>query len=152
VLDVAGAFKPRDAFELFGTEYVMNLNTALKRGLAAALVASASLAAASSIYNPDNPDWTTFNSSRAPAAGQVGASSAPFTGVFPDGVERVIELKDGSAVYVFPNGRMGMESSYGHPSRMKSGEVMHTRDGQELIMIGDEVSRVESLKGKEITR
>lgn len=40
---------------------------------------------------------------------------------------------------------MGMEDKYGHPARMKAGVIMETKSGERLIMVGDEVARVEFL-------
>ncbi|GAB3546350.1 hypothetical protein GCM10027343_23990 [Noviherbaspirillum agri] len=60
-------------------------------------------------------------------------------------VEKAIELKDGSTVYLFKDGKMGMENKYGKAVRMKQGHVMETKDGQKIIMIGDEVARLESI-------
>lgn len=62
-----------------------------------------------------------------------------------DGVVKTFELTDGSKVFQFENGKMGMENKYGNSVRMKPGQIMETKDGQRLIMIGDEVARVESL-------
>lgn len=62
-----------------------------------------------------------------------------------DGVVKTFELTDGSKVFQFENGKMGMENKYGKSVRMKPGKIMETKDGQRLIMIGDEVARVESL-------
>lgn len=61
-------------------------------------------------------------------------------------VKKSFELKDGSTVYIFKDGKMGMEDKLGRPTRMKPGQVMEAKDGQKLIMIGDEVMRVESLR------
>lgn len=61
------------------------------------------------------------------------------------GVEKVYELTDGSKVFLFEGGKMGMEDKNGRPTRMKPGVIMETKSGERLIMIGDEVARVESL-------
>lgn len=60
-------------------------------------------------------------------------------------VEKSVELKDGSTVYLFKDGKMGMENKFGKVVRMKEGHVMETKDGQRVIMIGDEVARLESI-------
>ncbi|WP_455153196.1 CopK family periplasmic copper-binding protein [Cupriavidus basilensis] len=60
-------------------------------------------------------------------------------------VEKKLELKDGSALYVFKDGRMGMEDRLGRAVSMKEGVLMETKDGQKIMMIGNEVWRVESL-------
>ena len=60
-------------------------------------------------------------------------------------VEKSIELKDGSTVYIFKDGKMGMEDKMGRAVRMKHGEVMETKDGQKIMMHGDEVMRLDSI-------
>jgi hypothetical protein len=60
-------------------------------------------------------------------------------------VEKSIELKDGSTVYLFKDGKMGMESKLGRVVPMKAGHVMETKDGQRVIMIGNEVARLETV-------
>ena len=57
--------------------------------------------------------------------------------------EKAYELKDGSTVHVFKDGKMGMEDKMGRPARMKEGHIMETKDGQKIMMKGDEVWRVE---------
>ena len=59
--------------------------------------------------------------------------------------KQVIELKDGSIVYVFDSGKMAMESKYGQAVRMNPGTVMETKDGQKITMVGDEVARLSTL-------
>jgi len=60
-------------------------------------------------------------------------------------VEKSFELKDGSTVYIFKDGKMAMEDKYGKVTPMKQGQVMETKDGQRLIMIGNELSRLEKI-------
>lgn len=59
--------------------------------------------------------------------------------------ERTIELKDGSTLYIFKDGKMAMEDRLGRATRMKPGHVMETKDGQKIMMHGDEVMRLDSL-------
>ena len=59
--------------------------------------------------------------------------------------KQVIELKDGSTVYIFKDGKMGMEDKLGRSIRMKKDTVMETKDGQKIIMHGDEVMRLDNL-------
>lgn len=47
----------------------------------------------------------------------------------------------GSALAV----EMGMENQFGRPVRTKQHEVMETKDGQKIMMHGEEVMRVELL-------
>ncbi len=60
-------------------------------------------------------------------------------------VEKMIELKDGSTVYIFKDGKMGMEDKLGRAVRMKPDTVMETKDGQKIMMHGDEVMRLDSI-------
>ena len=60
--------------------------------------------------------------------------------------KQTISLKDGSTLYVFKDGKMSMEDKYGRPMRMKAGQVMEAKDGQRLIMVGDEVARLQTLQ------
>jgi len=61
-------------------------------------------------------------------------------------IEKTIELKDGSTLYIFKDGKMGMEDKFGGwSSSMESGLVMETKDGKNIIMNGNEIWRVEQL-------
>ena len=62
-------------------------------------------------------------------------------------VKDSIPLKDGTTVYIFKDGKMGMENQYGKPVSMKPGHVMETVDGRKVIMVGNELMRVETLRG-----
>ncbi len=59
--------------------------------------------------------------------------------------EKTIELKNGSTIYIFKDGKMAMEDKFGRASHMKKGVVMETKDGQKIMMHGNEVMRLESL-------
>lgn len=59
--------------------------------------------------------------------------------------EKVIEMKDGSTLYIFKDQKMAMADEVGRSTRMKPGHVMETRDGQQLVMVGDEVARLDWL-------
>lgn len=77
----------------------------------------------------------------------MGAVIAP---VFADDVARAaakqtIEMKDGSTVFIFKDGKMSMQDKLGRTTRMKKGVVMETKDGRKIMMQGDEVMRLESL-------
>lgn len=61
-------------------------------------------------------------------------------------VEKTIPLKDDSTLVVFRDGKMGMEDQYGRPLYMKEGHVMETRDGQQIVMRGNEAWRLEQLR------
>jgi hypothetical protein len=70
-------------------------------------------------------------------------SMSAFAGADAGNIEKSYELKDGSTVHMFKDGKMGMEDKMGRAARMKEGHVMETKDGQKLMMKGDEVWRVE---------
>ena len=57
----------------------------------------------------------------------------------------MIELKDGSTLYIFKDGKIAMEDRYGRATRMELGTVMETKDGQRIKMESDEVARLQSL-------
>ena len=63
--------------------------------------------------------------------------------------KQVIDLKDGSTVYIFKDGKMAMEDKLGRAVRMKQDTVMETKDGQKIMMHGDEVMRLDSLLKKD---
>ncbi|MDT3670590.1 MAG: periplasmic Cu(I)/Cu(II)-binding protein CopK [Aromatoleum sp.] len=58
-------------------------------------------------------------------------------------VEKSYELKDGSTLYIFKDGKMGMEDKGGRAQSMKDGQVMETKDGEKIMMKGNEIWRVE---------
>lgn len=59
--------------------------------------------------------------------------------------EKIVAMKDGSMLYIFKDGKMAMENKYGRAVSMKEGQVMQTKDGQEVIMIGNQVALLERL-------
>ena len=63
--------------------------------------------------------------------------------------KQTFNLKDGATVYVFSDGKMAMESKFGHAVRMDKDTVMETVDGQKIVMKGDEVARLDSLLRKD---
>lgn len=64
-------------------------------------------------------------------------------------VEKSVPLKDGSTIYVLKGGKMGMEDKYGRAASMEPGVIMETKDGQRVVMIGNEVAFVSSLLAKD---
>jgi len=62
-----------------------------------------------------------------------------------DAAKQVIDLKDGSIVYVFDGGKMALENKYGIAVRTEPGTVLTTADGRQITMVGDEVARLNSL-------
>ncbi len=63
-------------------------------------------------------------------------------------VEKSIELKDGSTVHIFKDGKMGMEDRFGRAVYMAAGHVMETKDGKKITMNGNETGRVDRLPNK----
>ena len=72
----------------------------------------------------------------------LSAFAASAFAVYDGNVEKSIPLADGTTVYVFKDGKMGMEDKFGRSMRMQPGHVMATKDGQKITMIGDESARV----------
>lgn len=60
-------------------------------------------------------------------------------------VEKSVQLKDGSTVHIFPDGKMAMEDRFGRASYMAPGHAMQTRDGKTIVMNGNEVARLNQL-------
>lgn len=75
----------------------------------------------------------------------IGTSALSAFAVDQSQVEKSIELKNGITVYVFKDGKMGMEDKFGRPAYMESGHMMETKDGRKIIMNGNEIWRVEEL-------
>lgn len=78
----------------------------------------------------------------------LAAATATFA-VDMTNVAKKFDLKDGSTVYIFKDGKMGMEDRLGRTVGMKPGHVMETKDGQKIIMIGNELARVDTIKFNE---
>ncbi|MFA6312284.1 MAG: periplasmic Cu(I)/Cu(II)-binding protein CopK [Sterolibacterium sp.] len=60
-------------------------------------------------------------------------------------IQETFELKDGSTVYIFKDGKMAMENKYGRVENMAPGHVMEAKNGQKITMQGDEVARLHSI-------
>jgi len=60
-------------------------------------------------------------------------------------VEKFVALKDGSTVYVFSDGKMGVEDKFGRASYVAPGRVLDAKDGSKIVMTGNEVARVHEL-------
>lgn len=54
-------------------------------------------------------------------------------------IEAVYQLKDGSELYVFKGGKMGMKDSKGRAISMQPGVAMETLNGEIIMMYGNEV-------------
>jgi hypothetical protein len=57
----------------------------------------------------------------------------------------IINLKDGSTLYVFRDGKMAKADRLGRPVYLNNGEVLEARDGRRVTAVGNEVARLASL-------
>ena len=73
------------------------------------------------------------------------ASTRPVQAVAPQeapaNTAEIHTLKDGSTLYVFSDGKMGMENRFGRVLSMREGQAMETADGRSIVMKGNEVWR-----------
>lgn len=72
-----------------------------------------------------------------------GISYAQATHPHPEIVQQY-ELKDGSTLYVFKGGKMGMEDKKGRAFSMKNAYPMETKDGEKIMMYGNELWAVKA--------
>lgn len=59
--------------------------------------------------------------------------------------KQVVELKDGSTLYIFRDGKMAVEDRYGHAKSMRPNTELEGKDGQRYQLQGNEVGRLEKL-------
>jgi hypothetical protein len=76
------------------------------------------------------------------AFGSLIAYAATALGIEPKDYERSIELKNGGTVYIFKDGRMAYEDRFGHPVRVKTGEMVETKSGEKLTVRSDDEGRL----------
>ncbi|SCU74909.1 Copper resistance protein K [Cupriavidus necator] len=81
--------------------------------------------------------------SKLAVATLIGALSFTASAVDQSNVVKTYELKDGSKVHVFKDGKMGMENKFGRAVNMPKGKVMETKDGDKILMKGNEVFRLD---------
>jgi hypothetical protein len=60
-----------------------------------------------------------------------------------------IQLKDGTMVHRYKDGKMAMENSVGNVVYMKDGVTMETTDGKTIQMTGNEIARLSAQKYQE---
>ena len=75
----------------------------------------------------------------------TGATTAFAHDVARAEAKQMIELKGGSTLYIFKDGKMATEDRYGRATRMELGAVMETKDGRQVKMESDEVARLQTL-------
>ena len=79
------------------------------------------------------------------AAMSAAAVSANASDAARASAKQVIELKDGSTLYVFQDGKMAVENQYGRAKRVNEGTALESKDGQKFTMNSDEVARLAGL-------
>lgn len=62
----------------------------------------------------------------------------------PSGIVKSITLSDGATVHVFRDGKMAMENALGQVTSMRDGHAMNARNGEKIIMRGNETERLHS--------
>lgn len=75
-----------------------------------------------------------------PTTNPVGMSNSGF--VVNVGSEKTVALQDGSTLHIYSDGKMAMESPFGHAVVMTEGQAMQAKDGSTIYMNGDEVARL----------
>lgn len=63
--------------------------------------------------------------------------------------KQVIDLKDGSTLYIFRDGKMAVEDQYGRPKYIKPNTELEAKDGNKHTMQGNEVGRLEQLQAQD---
>ena len=58
---------------------------------------------------------------------------------------QIVNLKDGSALYVFKDGKMAKADKFEHAVHLKEGEVLEAVDGKKLTATSNEVARLDML-------
>jgi hypothetical protein len=53
-----------------------------------------------------------------------------------------IDLNDGTTVHIFKDGKMAMENEFGKVISMREGHVMTAKNGQKIVMKGNEMERL----------
>lgn len=61
---------------------------------------------------------------------------------------QVIALQNGETLYIFKDGLMTKESTFGNVSHLSKGEVVQTADGKSITTMGNEVARLNALLKK----
>jgi len=82
-------------------------------------------------------------------AAMLAAATTAFAVDMSD-VDKTFVLKDGSSVYIFKDGKMAMEDKLGRSVPMKQGHVMQTKDGQSILMVGNELARLDWIRNSKL--
>lgn len=85
-------------------------------------------------------------SALALALATAGAAAPAFArDGLPLATQQTLNLKDGSTLYVFKDGKMAREDRFGRAAYLKQGEVLELVDGRKVTAIGNEVARLDGL-------
>lgn len=77
-------------------------------------------------------------------AGFAGAAvPALARDAIPQAAKEVVQLKDGSSLYVLKDGKMAKEDKLGRVVALKRGEILEATDGRKWTAIGNESARLE---------
>jgi len=75
----------------------------------------------------------------------VAATPALARDALDQAVKTKVELRDGSFLYIFKDGKMAKEDAYGRAVRIKRGEVLIAKDGRQIKAVGNESARLDGL-------
>lgn len=73
------------------------------------------------------------------------APQAQASDALANAVQASIELRDGSTLHIFKDGKMAKEDAFGRAVYLKRGEVLTAKDGRQITAVGNEVARLERL-------
>lgn len=57
-------------------------------------------------------------------------------------IVKSVDLRDGTTVHMFSDGKMAMENAYGKVTSMDDGHVMEAKNGEKIVMKGNETERL----------
>jgi hypothetical protein len=87
-----------------------------------------------------------YLSTLALALAAVGAAAPAFArDVLPQATQQTLNLKDGSTLYVFKDGKIAKEDRFGRATYLKQGDVLELSDGRKVTVNSNEVGRLSSL-------
>lgn len=77
----------------------------------------------------------------------LAAAAAPAFArdMLPPATQQTLNLKDGSTLYVFKDGKMAKEDRFGRATYLKQGDVLELSDGRKVTATSNEVGRLSSL-------
>jgi len=88
----------------------------------------------------------TFLISATVAVALAGmAAQAQASDALANAVKASVELRDGSTLHIFKDGKMAKEDAFGRAVYLKRGEVLAAKDGRQITAVGNEVARLERL-------